>query len=432
MHKFAHITDCHLGAWRNLKLREYNLKAFEKAISQCIDEHVDFIVITGDFFDINIPDLTPVKRAVEILKETRENGIEIYMIYGSHDFTASTVSIIDIMHSAGLFVKPVEVEQIENKLRLKFFEDPKTVIKITGLSGRKTGLDLEYYKMLDMDALESEEGLKIFLFHAPISELTPIDLAYGNSVPLSLLPKGFMYYGGGHLHRRVERRLDGNSMIVYPGPLFGARFTDLENTAEGEKRGFYIVEFDKDVTHANFKEIKVVDIVLELIDFGQKTAKQVENKLNSVIEEMDVKNKIVLIKVKGNLISGKRSDISFSKFEERLSEKGAVVSFINRNSLRSLEKIKLKVLGESREDIESKLIKERTGLFSLDPTIYNEKAITTIISRFVSDKGQSTAKELLNSLKVEKLDNQTITDYNQNILKNFTHILRFDDTNTKT
>jgi len=54
MHRFAHITDCHLGAWRNIKLRELNLKACEEAISICIDEHVDFIVITGDFFDLHM------------------------------------------------------------------------------------------------------------------------------------------------------------------------------------------------------------------------------------------------------------------------------------------------------------------------------------------------------------------------------------------
>ena len=194
LHKFAHITDCHLGAWRNPKLKEINLKAFERAITICIEEKVDFIAITGDFFDVNVPELDHVKRAVEIMRQARGYGIEIYMIYGSHDFTASTVSIVDVLHSAGLFIKPVEFEQIRDKIRLKFIQDQKTVFKITGLSGRKSGLDSEYYNLLDMGSLESEEGIKVFLFHAPISELTPIDLAHGESIPLSLLPKGFKYY----------------------------------------------------------------------------------------------------------------------------------------------------------------------------------------------------------------------------------------------
>ena len=66
--KFAHITDCHIGAWRNPKLRDLNLKAFEEAIMNCIDAAVDFIVISGDFFDANIPQLGPVKKAVQLIK----------------------------------------------------------------------------------------------------------------------------------------------------------------------------------------------------------------------------------------------------------------------------------------------------------------------------------------------------------------------------
>ena len=302
LHKFAHITDCHLGAWRNPKLKEINLKAFERAITICIEEKVDFIAITGDFFDVNVPELDHVKKAVEIMRQARGCGIEIYMIYGSHDFTASTVSIVDILHSAGLFIKPVEFEQIRDKIRLKFIQDQKTVFKITGLSGRKSGLDSEYYNLLDMGSLESEEGIKVFLFHAPISELTPIDLAHGESIPLSLLPKGFKYYGGGHLHRRIEHKHDdGKSMIIYPGPLFGSTFTDLEDTAEGEKRGFYIINYDNDneTIRAKFIEIKIADIILHTINANQNTIKQTEDKICAVVEQIqDLTNKIILIKVK--------------------------------------------------------------------------------------------------------------------------------------
>jgi DNA repair exonuclease SbcCD nuclease subunit len=80
-----------LGAWRNPKLKEINLKAFQQAISICIDEKVDFIAITGDFFDVSVPGLDHVKRAVDIMRVATRQGIEIYMIYGSHDFTAVSV-----------------------------------------------------------------------------------------------------------------------------------------------------------------------------------------------------------------------------------------------------------------------------------------------------------------------------------------------------
>jgi DNA repair protein SbcD/Mre11 len=427
-HKFAHITDCHLGSWRNSKLREINLKAFEEAVSVCIRERVDFIVITGDFFDVNVPDLAPVKKAVEILRETRQHGIEIYLIYGSHDFSPNTVSMIDVLHSAGLFIKPIEVEQREDgKLGLKFFQDPKTGVKITGLSGRKKGLDSKYYEMLDLNTLESEEGFKIFLFHVAISETTPAELSYmGDVIPLSLFPKGFKYYGGGHLHKKIERTSRGGyGPIIYPGPLFGATFTDLENTAEGEKRGFYIITFDmKNVRETRFVEVRVADIIYENINADQKTAKQVDEKLSTLVSKINPLDKIVLIKVKGKLSSGKRSDISFSKHEETLANRGALVSFINRNALASAEVTRLKVVGESKEEIETKILKERMASFKLDPSITDEQAKRAVKSKFIGKAAEKTARDLLDLLKAEKLDNETSSDYHDRLVNGIRPILK--------
>jgi len=433
LHKFAHITDCHLGAWRNPNLKEINLKAFQKAITICNEEKVDFIAITGDFFDVNVPELDHVKRAVDIMRQARRHGIEIYMIYGSHDFTASTVSIIDILHSAGLFIKPIEFEQLKDKIKLKFIQDKKTAFKITGLSGRKTGLDSEYYYLLDMGALEYEEGLKIFLFHAPISELTPADLAHGESIPLSLLPKGFMYYGGGHLHRRIEHKHDdGKSMIVYPGPLFGSTFTDLEDTAEGERRGFYIISYDNDIEtiRADFIEIKIADIIFKTINVNQNTVKQIEDKISSMVEQMeDLTDKIVLIKVKGTLLSGKRSDINFSRFEEKLSTKCALVSFINRNNLVSPETTPVKVIGTSIEDIEKNVIKERIASFKIDPAMTDEKVKNFIKSKLTSEHGEFTANKLLLALKKEKIENETVNDFERRLMNDVKAAMGISDIN---
>ncbi|HXP53170.1 MAG TPA: hypothetical protein VN922_24715, partial [Bacteroidia bacterium] len=333
--------------------------------------------------------------------------------------TAVTISIIDILHSAGLFLKPVEYEIINDKINLKFIQDKKTSFKITGLSGRKTGLDSEYYYLLDRGALESEEGPKIFLFHSPISELTPLDLAHGESIRLSLLPKGFLYYGGGHLHRRIEHKDDdGKSMIIYPGPLFGSTFTDLEDTAQGERRGFYIISYDneKEITRADFREVKIVDIIFKTIKVDQNTVKQVEDKLNSVVEQMEnLTGKIVLIKTVGILSSGKRSDINFSRFEERLSAKCVLASFINRTNLVSPETSPLKVSAVNIEDIEKKVIKERIASFKIDHAL-EEKVKNFIQSKLISEQGESSANKLLFALKKEKIENETVHDFEKRVI----------------
>lgn len=413
MFKFAHITDCHLGSWRNPKLRDLNLEAFEKSISISIKEQVDFILITGDFFDVNVPQLGPVKRAVEILRQARDSGIAVYMIYGSHDFNAVNISMIDILHSAELFIKPTEFQSDSNSVVLKFIVDKKTGAKITGISGRKVGLDKEIYQKLNRKSLEMEEGFKIFLLHKGIQEILPLDWNFRDSLPVSLLPKGFDYYGGGHIHKRLENKID-NGLIVYPGPLFGSTFQDLEETAKGEKRGFYIVSFDKEISDCKFIEINVADILYKEIVASKWSSEKLESEITKNISELQVKNKIVLLKVKGKLI-GKRSNIDFGKFSLDISNMGALLSFINTNNLSTDETKTIGVQSDNKSDIEREIFHESIKNFQVESTL-SEKLKKQINSKLVGNAGETISFSLLEILRNDKLENENTGTYEDRVI----------------
>jgi len=412
LYKFAHITDCHLGSWRNPKLRDLNLQAFEKSISISIKEQVDFILITGDFFDVNIPQLAPVKRAVEILKQARDSGIAVYMIYGSHDFNTANISMIDILHSAELFIKPTEFQSNTNSVILKFFVDKNTGAKITGISGRKVGLDREMYEKLDKKNLEMEDGFKIFLLHKGIQEILPLDMNFRDSLPISLVPKGFDYYGGGHIHKRVEKKING-SVIVYPGPLFGSSFQDLEETAKGEKRGFYIISFDKKILDCRFIEINLVDILYNEIVSSKWNSEKLEGEITKNISGLEVKNKIVLIKVKGKLL-GKRSNIDFGKFSLDISNRGALMSFINTNNLSTDETKVIAVHSDNKFDIEREIFHESIKNFQSEPAL-SDKVKKQINSKLTGKTGESISISLLEILRNEKLENENTSTYDDRI-----------------
>lgn len=412
MYKFAHITDCHLGSWRNPKLRELNLQAFEKSISISIKEQVDFILITGDFFDVNIPQLAPVKRAVEILKQARDSGIAVYMIYGSHDFNTANISMIDILHSAELFIKPTDFQSTTDSVILKFFVDKKTGAKITGISGRKVGLDREMYEKLDKKNLEMEDGFKIFLLHKGIQEILPLDMNFRDSLPISLIPKGFEYYGGGHIHKRVEKKING-SVIVYPGPLFGSSFQDLEETAKGEKRGFYIISFDKKILDCRFIEINLVDILYNEIVSSKWNSETLEDEITKNISGLEVTNKIVLIKVKGKLL-GKRSNIDFGKFSLDISNRGALMSFINTNNLSTDETKVIAVHSDNKFDIEREIFHESIKNFQSEPAL-SDKVKKQINSKLTGKSGESISISLLEILRNEKLENENTSTYDDRI-----------------
>jgi len=413
LYKFAHITDCHLGSWRNPKLRDLNLQAFERAILISIKEQVDFILITGDFFDVNIPQLAPVKKAVEILKCARDSGIPIYMIYGSHDFNTANISMIDILHSAELFIKPTEFQFNSDSVMLKFFVDKKTGAKITGISGRRVGLDKEIYEKLDKKKLESEDGFKIFLLHRGIQEILPLNIQFRDSIPISLVPKGFDYYGGGHIHKRVEKKID-NSVIIYPGPLFGSTFQDLEETAKGEKRGFYIISFDKQIFERKFIEIKVAEVLYKEI-FSQKwSSEKLKDEITKNISELEVKNKIVLIKVKGKLF-GKRSNIDFGKFGLDISKRGAILSFININNLSTDEARSIVMQSSNKFDIEREIFHESIKNFQTESTL-SIKVKNQINSKLTGKPGENISISLLDILRNEKLENENTSTYDDRII----------------
>jgi DNA repair protein SbcD/Mre11 len=413
LYKFAHITDCHLGSWRNQRLRDLNLQAFERSILISIKEQVDFILITGDFFDVNIPQLAPVKKAVEILKQARNSGIPIYMIYGSHDFNTANISMIDILHSAELFIKPTDFQFNSDSVTLKFIVDKKTGAKITGISGRRVGLDKEIYEKLDKKNLESEDGFKIFLLHRGIQDILPLDLQYRDSLPISLVPKGFDYYGGGHIHKRVEKKID-NSVIVYPGPLFGSTFQDLEETAKGEKRGFYIISFDKRILDCKFIEINVAEIIYKEILSQKWTSEKLQDEITKNIAELQVNNKIVLIKVKGKLL-GKRSNIDFGKFSLDISKRGALLSFINTNNLSTDDTRNIVVQSDNKFDIEREIFRKSIKNFQTESSLSN-KVKNQINSKLTGKAGENISISLLDVLRNEKLENENANTYDDRII----------------
>ncbi|MEM4196141.1 MAG: DNA repair exonuclease, partial [Methanothermobacter sp.] len=130
MYRFAHLSDCHLGAQKQPELRELEFQAFRMALDDALENNVDFMIIAGDLFHSNIPNMETVKRATLELRRVRDEGVPIYVNYGSHDYSPSNTSMIDILETAGVIEKVVRPIP-GKKLGLEFTVDEKTGAKIT-------------------------------------------------------------------------------------------------------------------------------------------------------------------------------------------------------------------------------------------------------------------------------------------------------------
>ena len=415
--KFAHISDCHIGAWREPHLRSLNDLAFSKAIDLCIKNDVDFVVISGDIFDIGIPEMSSVRLAVKKLRELSDHNIQAYVVYGSHDYSPTTVSIVEVLTSAGLFVNVGEFEETresssrKGQIALKLVADEKTGVRLAGLPARRAGLEKSFYEELERTPVFEKDQYSVFVFHASISELQSLNIPVEQNISMQELPKGFHYYAGGHLHKRLAGKLDG-SPVIYPGPLFGTSVTDLEISAKGEGRGFAVVEFDGNkTTKVDFVDLPTPKILSKTFSASEKSTEQVGKEISEFVSKdtLDVEGAIVLLRVKGVLSSGKPSGIDWFRYRTALLKRGALVVNINRMGLLTKESKRLALLGTmSKEEIESKLLQEHISSF---------KPQTKELAPLSFMEGVAKASKLLQALKTEKKEEETKQSFEKRVLK---------------
>ncbi|MFX0175198.1 MAG: exonuclease SbcCD subunit D [Candidatus Hodarchaeota archaeon] len=430
--KFAHLADCHLGAWRNEILNQIGFEAFKKAIDKIIEEKVNFVIISGDLYDVSNPRISIVDLSVKELKRLKDNNIPVYGIMGSHDFSPSNRTMIRPLISADLYTDVSKGEIIDNgKLRLMFTEDPRTRIKITGLRARKRSLEIEDYKTLDRDNLEKEKGAKIFVLHTLLSELKPKEYRDMESAPKSLLPPNFDYYAGGHLHKTVPEilreseeplNINDKNNIVYPGSLYPTDFRELEKYQYG---GFCIISGDLDNDSeisnlkAHFISIQIKEICSVLIDCNNKTVKEALDYIVKSISHLDVNGKIVTVRIIGTLASGKAYEIKPNEIKQLIMDKGAIEVLINKNALVSKEySSKRVVVGKTNKQIEDVLI--------------HEHAQQTRIKKISKDIMENKIHEILEVLGIEREEGQKVKEYNEDLLQKFLAIFDIADEEDKT
>ncbi|HUH99415.1 MAG TPA: DNA repair exonuclease, partial [Nitrososphaerales archaeon] len=359
MSKFAHMSDIHLGAHREPALRELERRCFAEAMDICVREAVDFVLISGDLFDVGVPDLGIVNDTVRKMRELREARIPIYAIYGSHDYTPTGTSVIDVLHTAGILTNIMRPSMEDGRLRLKMFVDPETGAKLTGIAARKVGLESKQYDILDRESLEKETGFRVFAFHSGITQFKPDYLSEMETLDINSLPKGFDYYAGGHIHQRGEYRLPGYQRVVFPGPLFtGYGGKDLEMTARGERRGFYVVDFDDKFRGMRFVPVKsIIGAYLEF-DAAGMNAMEASRQLQERAARLDVDGRVVALRVMGELSGGKSTEVDVQTVKRGMEGSGALHVYVNRHGLSSKEQTQVKVAGEDPGAIEKALIRE--------------------------------------------------------------------------
>ncbi|MBI5149019.1 DNA repair exonuclease [Candidatus Pacearchaeota archaeon] len=384
--RFCHLADCHLGGWREPKLQQLNLEAFIYAINRCIEQKLEFVLIAGDLFDTAMPSIDILKEAVAEFRKLKEAKIPCYIVQGSHDYSLSGKSFIDVLEKAGLCINVTNGIETEKLI-------------VYGVPGKKAGLEKNILTELKIN-LEKNNKVKIFLFHTTLTELKPKELDFIESTGAAVLPDGFDYYAGGHLHTVSELDFNGKT-IVYPGPLFPNNIQELEELGEGS---FYIIETGAKI-QLEKQSIKFKQVLPIKVDLEGKDSKISTHYITNEILKHDTKDKIVILRLKGCLASGKTSDIEFKKINEAID---CFLLLKNTSELITPE-LKLEINIETKDvnAIEQQLIKD-----------YSENN-----KEYAEFNGQIL--QLINALAIEKQEGETNQTFSSRILSEVSKIIDF-------
>ena len=388
MVKFAHLSDVHLGGWKQKPLQELNFQSFQKAVQISIDEKVDFILIAGDLFDTAYPPIEILKETFAEFRKIKESKIPCFIISGSHDYSVSGKTFLEVLEKSGFCKNVADFCEENGKIKLKpFIFDG---VALYGYPGKKSGLDVNDLRRVE---LLPSEGFKIFMLHTTIDKVVenlgnlPIETIDADSLPYA------DYYALGHIHVRFKYK-----NFVYPGPTFPNNFAELEALHHGSFCIFNSESEEKIRTIA----LKIKDV--ESVKFEINDARLATEQIILEMEKRDLGDKIILLRLKGELNDSKNSDINFQQIDDFAKQKGAYFLLKNIHELKTKDaEIDLEI--EKSGGVEEETIK-----------VYSEKNpsdLNGIISLLIS------------SLSIEKQEGETSETFSARIFDESRKILNF-------
>jgi len=388
MVRFAHISDVHLGGWKQQPLQNLNSQSFHMAVDICIEKKLDFVLISGDLFDSAYPSIEVLKETFFEFKRIKEAKLPCFIIAGSHDYSISGKTFLDVLEKAGFCKNVTNIEENKDTIIL----NPVIFggVAIYGYPGKRSGLEIEELRKIK---LNDAPGLfKIFMLHTTIDKAKgtlPID-----ALEVDCLPQAD-YYALGHLHIDFQYQ-----NFVYPGPIFPNNFQELEDLQHGS---FYIVDTDAENTLQKI-DLKIKDTVL--IDIELRSAINATEQIISEIEKRDVEDKIILLRVRGELGSGTNSDIKFSQIEETASRKKAYFLLKNTHELKTKE-VEMEIEIKNIDNIEEESIK-----------LYSEQNPNSL-------NFNALIPQLIHSLSMDKQEGEKIESFTNRLLEESKKILKF-------
>ncbi len=394
--RFLHAADLHLDsrfaglahispAIRSY-LRESTFAALGRLVRVAIQENVDFIVISGDVYDVSDASLQGQLRFQEALKELGQQGIHVFLIHGNHDPLDGLRLTTEMPRHVTVFGG--EKPDLATAYRRK---DGQEVAIVSGISYPTA-------KVTDNTAVTFYRKPGSRLFHiAMLHGNVDGDLLHETYSPCSrrdLIERGFDYWALGHIHKRSV--LHEKPAIIYPGNIQG------RSIKETGPKGCYVVDVDEAGSATpHFHELDYVrwqvrDLSIEGLSNEAEWIQRVEQVIDDIREELPELMSVVRFRLIG------RGDV-----HKVLAEKGAVEDLLSelqrREAVRAERKDYKGLVWVEGFAVESGLAIDRERLLEEDSFLGEMLRITER-----TEHSAEALEELINSALKPLMENQEL------------------------
>lgn len=233
--RFLHAADLHLDSpfkgLTNLPpairdyIRESTFMALQRMVQLAMDQQVNFVLISGDVYDLADRSLRAQLRFQQAMASLSEAGIHVYLIHGNHDSEEGARARLN-------WPKHVHVFSSEDVETIPYITpEGLTIATISGISYAKASVT---DNLVPRFPTPSQGVYSIALLHTNVDG----EMNHDNYAPCTreqLIRAGYQYWALGHIHsRRVIH--EGSPFIVYPGNTQG------RSVKETGAKGCYIID----------------------------------------------------------------------------------------------------------------------------------------------------------------------------------------------
>jgi exonuclease SbcD len=265
--KFIHASDIHLDSplqsiilrdeAKIERMRRACREAFEKLIDFAIEQQAAFVLLAGDLYDHDTPNMQIAIFLRNQLSRLNKKGIRVVIVKGNHDADNRITSALALPGNTKILndKKPETVR----------YDDLSTRIAIHGQSFR-AGPIAENLAAAYPPAVAGY--LNIGVLHTSLAGSTEHD-PYAPCKLEDLTTRGYDYWALGHIHKAAT--LSRDPWVVYPGNLQG------RHAKETGPKGCVLITVDDDRISA-----------VEAIDLAVVRWQQLEINLDTATNEAEL------------------------------------------------------------------------------------------------------------------------------------------------